>query len=108
LPHAADKERQARQQGISCHDIAGLAASAYHGGIDGIHKLTLLFIHKCGYQSFSTESANDILPCYSSIQLRHKKVCQAWFNPRTLQSGPVVEVILERGLLVFPKLSHNT
>ena len=28
----------------------------------------------------------------------------AWTNPRTLQSGPSVECILEKGLTVFPKL----
>ncbi len=108
LPRAADKECQARHQGISRHYIVGLAASAYHGGTDGVHELTILFIHKYGYQSFSTESADNVLPCYSSIQLLHKKVCLAWFNPRTLQSGLSVERILERGLLVFPKLCHNT
>jgi hypothetical protein len=51
--------------------------------------------------------SNNILPCYSLIQLLHKKVQQAWFNPCTLQSGPSVERILEHGLLVFPKLRHN-
>jgi hypothetical protein len=107
-PCAADKERQARNLSISCHDIAGLAASAYHGGRDGLDELTITYIHRCRYQSFTTESTDDILPCYSSIQLLHKKVRQAWFNPRTLQSGPSVERILERGLLVFPKLQNNT
>ena len=55
LPRAADKERQARHLYISRHDIAGLAASAYHGGRNGIDKLTLSFIHACGYQSFTME-----------------------------------------------------
>ncbi len=70
--------------------------------------MTLSFIHACGYQSFTTESTDNVLPCYNSIQLLHKKIWQAWFNPRTLQSGPSVERILERGLLIFPKLRHNT
>jgi hypothetical protein len=70
-PRAADKERQAWNLYISHHDIVGLAASAYHGGTNGITELTISFIHVCGYQSFTTESANDILPCYSSIQLLH-------------------------------------
>jgi hypothetical protein len=47
---------------------------------------------------------DDILPCYGHIQLLHKKVRQAWYNPRTLQSGPLVDRILERGLTVLPKL----
>ncbi len=106
-PHAADKECQARNLCISCHDIAGLVASAYHGGINGITKWTISFIRVCGYQSFTMESANNVLPCYSSIQLLHKKVWQAWFNPRTLQSGSTVKHILKHGLLVFPKLRHT-
>jgi hypothetical protein len=68
----------------------------------------LSFIHACGYQSFSIDVADDVLPCYGSIQLLHKKVCQSWYNPRTLQSGPSVEQILERGLIVIPKLYNGT
>jgi hypothetical protein len=107
-PRAADKERQARNLSISRHDIAGLATLAYHGGRDGVDELTITFIHRCGYQSFTMESTNNVLPSYSSIQLLHKKVHQAWFNPRTLQSGLSVEHILEHGLLVFAKLQNNT
>ncbi len=33
---------------------------------------------------------------------------QAWYNPRTLQSGPSIERILEKGLAVIPKLSDHT
>jgi hypothetical protein len=53
---------------------------------------------------FSPEVEDDVLPCYGTIQLLHKKVKMAWTNPRTLQSGPSVERILEKGLTVFPKL----
>jgi hypothetical protein len=45
-PRAADKERQVRNLSISRHDIAGLAASAYHGGCDGVDELTITFIHR--------------------------------------------------------------
>ncbi len=38
----------------------------------------------------------------------HKKVRMAWHNPRTLQSGPSVECILEKGMSVFPKLRGTT
>ncbi len=103
-PRAADKERQARLRRISQHDVAGLATSAYHGGQHGVPTLTLSFIHACGYQTFSPEVEDDVLPCYGTIQLLHKKVKTAWHNPRTLQSGPSVERILEKGLMVFPKL----
>jgi hypothetical protein len=103
-----DKERQARLRHISQHDVAGLATVEYHGGRHGVPSLTLTFIHKCGYQSFSPEVEDNVLPCYGAIQLLHKKVKTAWYDPRTLQSGPSVERILEKGMAVFPKLCSTT
>jgi hypothetical protein len=47
---------------------------------------------------------DNVLSCYGTIQLLHKKVKMAWTDPHTLQSGPSVERILEKGLTVFPKL----
>ncbi len=107
-PRSTDKDRAACLRNISRHDIGGLASPAYHGCEHGVSELSIFFIHKCGYQSFSTDVADDILPCYGSIQLLHKKVRQAWYNPRTLQSGPSFERILEKGLAVIPKLSDRT
>ena len=103
-PRSTDKERQARKMKISRHDVANLACYEYHGGPYGVKELTIQFIHACGYESFATDSADDILPCYGHIQLIHRKVRQAWYNPRTLQSGPSVDRILEKGLTVLPKL----
>ena len=66
---------------------------------------SLSFIHACGYQLFSPEIEDDVIPCYGAIQLlQHKKIKMAWTNTRTLQSGPSVERILEKGLAVLPKL----
>jgi hypothetical protein len=77
-----------------------------------VDELTLSFIHDCGYQSFLPEIEDNVLPCYGTIQLLHKKVQMAWHNPSTLQSGPLVERILEKGMMVFPKLrgtsAHET
>jgi hypothetical protein len=73
-PRATDKERQACKLHISRHDIAGLASPAYHGGRTGVPDLSLGFIHACGYQTFSPEIDDDVLPCYSTIQLLHRKV----------------------------------
>jgi hypothetical protein len=106
-PWSTNKDHAARLRNISCHDIGGLASPAYHGGEHGVSELTIFFIHKCGYQSFSTDVADNVLPCYGSIQLLHKKVHQAWYNPLTLQSGPSIECILEKGLAVIPKLSDH-
>jgi hypothetical protein len=44
----------------------------------------------------------------SSPATAAKKVRQAWFNPRTLKSGPSVECILKKGLTVLPKLTDGT
>jgi hypothetical protein len=107
-PRATDKERQAPKLHISRHHIAGLASPLYHGGRHGVPELSLSFIHACGYQSFSPEIEDDVIPCYSTIQLLHKKVKMAWTNPHTLQSGPSVERILEKGLTVFPKLRSTS
>ena len=107
-PRATDKERQARKLHISRHDIAGLATPAYHGGHLGVPELSLSFIHACGYRSFSPEIEDDVLPCYGAIQLLHRKIKMAWTNPRTLQSGPSVERILEKGITVLPKLRGTT
>ena len=107
-PRSTDKERQARLLKISRHDVAGLACFDYHGGPNGVKDLSLSFIHSCGYQTFPTEDIDDVLPCYGHIQLMHKKVRQAWYNPRTLQSGPSVDRILEKGLAVLPKLRATT
>jgi hypothetical protein len=104
LPRSTDKECQARLLKISCHDGAGFACRDYHGCTNGVKELTIGFIHACGYQTFSTNNADNVLPCYRHIQLLHKKVQQAWYNPRTLQLGPLVDCILKRGLLVLPKL----
>jgi hypothetical protein len=77
----------------------------YHGGPQGVPKLTVHFIHNCGYQSFSnTVSPEDVLICFGKIQQIHRKVTQSWYNPRTLVSGPSVARILDKGLQAFLKL----
>jgi hypothetical protein len=107
-PCSADKDCLARQRNLSRHDIAALATPAYHGGTKGVPDLLLTFIHACGYQSFLIDIADNVLPCYGSIQLLHRKVRQAWYNPRTLQSGPLVNRIIEKGVSVIPKLATGT
>ena len=54
-PRPSNKERLARSwsRGIVLFDIAGLASTHYHGGMDGVSELTVAFIHNCDYQSFS-------------------------------------------------------
>jgi hypothetical protein len=105
LPRPSNKERLACSCGVGLFDIAGLAATDYHHGMNGVLDLTVAFIHKCGYQSFSsTVSLEDTLVCFGEIQQIHRKVLQSWYESHTLVSGPSIERILERGLQAFPKL----
>ena len=105
MPRPSNKERLACSCGVGLFDIAGLAATDYHRGMNGVLDLTVAFIHKCGYQSFSsTVSLEDTLVCFGEIQQIHRKVLQSWYNPRTLVSGPSIECILEKGLQAFLKL----
>ncbi len=107
-PRPSNKERQARNRRTSLFDVAGLASADYHGGQWGKQTLDIPFIHLCGYQKISPAAAEDVLLCYRDIQQVHKKVHQGWTNPRTQISGPSVERILEKGILVFPKLTTLT
>ncbi len=107
-PRPRDKERQARQLHTSLFNIAGLASPEYHGEMAGVNKLSLRFIHACGYNSFSIKSSDDVLLCYRDIQQVHKKVLQGWFNPCSHSYGPSIERILECGLTVFPRLDSLT
>jgi hypothetical protein len=101
----SNKERLAQARGVGLFDIAGLATTEYHGRHHGVQELTILFIHNCGYQSFSnTDSPEDILICFGEIQKIHRKVLQSWYNPRTLVSGPSIACILDKGFQAFPKL----
>ncbi len=104
-PWPSNKERLACARGVGLFDTAGLATMEYHGGYHGVPKLTVPFIHSCGYQSFSnTVSPEDILICFREIQQIHRKVLQSWYNPCTLVSGPSVACILDKGFQAFPKL----
>ncbi len=45
----------------SIFDIAGLASSKYHIGVQGMPELTIDFIHSCSYTSFSPKLPDQIL-----------------------------------------------
>jgi hypothetical protein len=104
-PRPSNKERLAQSCGVGLFDIANLATTEYHGGHHGVSDLTVIFIHNCGYQSFSnTVSPEDILICYREIQRIHWKILQSWYNLHTFVSGPSIERILDRGFQAFSKL----
>ncbi len=61
--HSANKDWVAHLKHISRHDIAGLASFKYQGGVKGVPEPSLSYIHAHGYQSFSTNVADAVLPC---------------------------------------------
>ncbi len=103
-PHPSNKERQVCNRRTSLFGIAGLASAAYHGNHYGVQTINIPFIHTCRYQTILPAAAEDVLLCYRDIQQVHRKVRQGWTNPCMHISGPSVECILEKVLLIFPKL----
>jgi hypothetical protein len=45
-----------------------------------------------------------VIKCFNDIVLMHRRVLDTWADPRTLQSGSSMDRILDKGLLVLPKL----
>jgi hypothetical protein len=60
-PRLADKACMACLKNISRPNIAGLACVCYHSGKKGAQELSLSYIHECGYQSFSSATADNLL-----------------------------------------------
>jgi hypothetical protein len=46
-----------------------------------------------------------VITCFNDIVLMHQRVLDMWVNPQTMQSGPSVDRILDKGLVVFLKLA---
>jgi hypothetical protein len=81
-------------------DAAALACQEYPGYHRGYYPLTAVIISKFGYR----DARGEVSIYCKDIILFHRRVMDAWENCRTQQSGPLVDRILEKGLLVFPKL----
>ena len=45
-----------------------------------------------------------MLICYNDVILVHRKVVTSWTNYQTSRSGPIIEYIIEKALVNFPKL----
>jgi hypothetical protein len=82
-------------------DIAALADRNYPGGVDGFDPLTITIIKNCGYLSISSD---DVIICFRDIIQLHCNTLDGWVNAWTLQSGPLVERIVEKALPLFKKL----
>jgi hypothetical protein len=46
-----------------------------------------------------------VITCFNDIFLMHQRVLDMRFNPHTMQSGPSVDRILDKSLVMFPKLA---
>ena len=103
-PRSIDPAPHARNMKTTRFDLAGLADTGYHVGVDGVDALNEIIISNCGYLSFHVDHPEDVLLCFQEIVNLHRVVVQTWTNTQTHFSGPVVEYILEKALPVFPRL----
>ena len=99
FPHNVDRHRQAAIAKVSPFDIAALANTKYHGGIEGYYTLTPSIIHNCGYTAINT---GDVISSYNEIILVHESVMTNWVGRFTV--GPQIDCILEKGLVSLPRL----
>jgi hypothetical protein len=99
-PRHWDRRQQAQLAGHSPLDAAALGCKEYHGYQHGYYPLTADIILCCGYR----DSRGGVTTTCNDIIFLHRRVLDAWVNQCTLQSGPSVDRILEKGLPIFPKL----
>ena len=99
-PRHWDQCQLAHTAGHSPLDAAALACREYHGYQRGYYPLTAEIIFSCGYR----DAHGGVSLYCNDIILLHRRVLDAWENRRTQQCGPSVDRILEKGLLVFPRL----
>ncbi len=99
-PRQWDRRQLAHTAGHSPLDAAALACQEYDRYHRGYYPLTAAIISKCGYR----DARGEVLIYCNDIILLHRRVMDAWENRRTQQSGLSVDRILEKGLLVFPRL----
>jgi hypothetical protein len=97
-----DCHQLAQKAGHSPLDTAALGCQEYHGYERGYPHLTTEIIFCCGYHD---PTGAGVIMCFNDIILMHRQVLDMWVNPRTMQSGPSVDRILDKGLAVFPKLA---
>jgi hypothetical protein len=103
-PRHGDRTIQARSLGASRFDVFCLVNNDYHIGMDGCDTLTEEVLQDCGYAHIKA-SIKDVVVCFNDIILVHNKVRELWYKAYTHTSGPQVDKILHKSILVFPKLA---
>jgi hypothetical protein len=101
-PHHWNFRQLAHKAGHSPLDAVALGCQEYNGYERGYPRLTTEIIYYCGYRN---PTGARVIPCFNDIILMHQKVMNMWINSRTMKSGPSVDRILDKGLVVFPKLA---
>jgi hypothetical protein len=97
---------QACTLGASCFNIIRLATKEYHIDMDGVASLTEEDIQACGYSRVKA-SMEDLVMCYSNINLVHRKASKLWYNSYAHTLGPHVDKILQKSLSLFPRLESS-
>jgi hypothetical protein len=101
-PRHWDCRQLACKTGHSPLDAAALGCQEYHGYERGYMRLITEIIYHCGYRNLT---GAGVILCFNGIILMHRRVMDMWVNPCMMQSGPSVERILDKGLVMFPKLA---
>ena len=101
-PRYIDRRKQILARNIHPTDIAALADTEYHGGMNGRTTIDMQFVHSCGYGSSISDT--DVVTAYGEIILLHTSTMERWENVRTQQHGPQLERIIEKGLASLPRL----
>jgi hypothetical protein len=102
-PRHQNQDLRARALGTSRFDVIRLACSDYHMGMDGITTLTDDHLKARGFAQV-TATVEDVMICYNDIILAHRKIVELWYNAYLHTSGPQVDKIIQKSLLVFPRL----
>ncbi len=101
-PRHWDCRQLTQKAGHSPLDTAALGCQEYHGYGRGYLLLTTGIIFRCGY---CNPMGAGVITCFDDIILMPQIVLDTWVNPRTMQSGPYIDRILDKGLVVLPKLA---
>ena len=104
LPQHSDCAIYVHTLGTSRFNVIRLATEEYHVRMDGCATLTEDVLQDCRYTQIKA-SVEDVIVCYNGIILVHNKVRELWYNAYAHTSGPQVDKILHKSILVFPKLA---
>ena len=104
MPRHSNCAMHAFSLGASRFDVICLAMPEYHIHMDGYESLMEDIFRDCGYAHIKA-CVEDVVVCYNDIIMVHHKITELWYNSYAHTSGPQVDKILHKSILVFPKLT---